>query len=93
MRASRQVNPDAIPGDYAAVLNDDEKDTPVLKTALAVSVHEDGQRAIAGAHMGWGCFIVSSDRDFTPGRNVWGWTFIRPDDFWVLLRSPRRRGP
>lgn len=91
VRMSRQVNPSAIPGDYAAALGHDEKDNPILKTALAVNLHEDGQRAIGSAVIDLGCFIVSTDDDFAPGRNVWGWAFIRPHAFLALLRTTDRR--
>lgn len=43
----------------------------MLKTALAVNIHEEGQRAIGAAIQGYGYFIVSLDKDFQPGRNVW----------------------
>jgi predicted nucleic acid-binding protein len=87
VRHSRQVHPGIIPGDYAVALGNDPKDEPVLKTALAVSLDEDGRVAVAAAHEGAGCYIVSLDRDFAPGRNVWGWAFIRPEAFIALLRA------
>ncbi|MBI4319901.1 MAG: PIN domain-containing protein [Chloroflexi bacterium] len=87
IRRSRQVSDRDIPGNYAGALRDDEKDNPVLKTALAVNIHEEGQRAISAATQSYGCFIVSLDNDFQPGRNVWGWTFIRPIAFWGMLRA------
>lgn len=83
VRQSRQVDPGLVPGSYASAVHSDEKDSPVLRTALAVNLHEGGQRAIATAKTGRGCFIVSWDRDFAPGRSFWGWTFIRPDAFLV----------
>ncbi len=87
LRHSRQVDPSLVPGSYAAAVRHDEKDSPVLRTALAVNLHEEGQRSIAVATSGHGCFIVSWDRDFVPGRNFYGWTFSRPDGFHDLLVS------
>ncbi len=87
VRQSRQVDPGLVPGSYASAVHSDEKDSPVLRTALAVNLHEEGQRAIAAAKTAHGCSIVSWDRDFEPGRNFWGWTFIRPDEFHDLISS------
>jgi predicted nucleic acid-binding protein len=85
VRGSRQVDPNRMPGNYAAVLGGDRKDNPILKTALAVNVDEDGQIAIAAARVAAGCYIVSLDTDFAANRNVWGWEFMRPDGFFRLL--------
>jgi predicted nucleic acid-binding protein len=87
LRHSRQVDPASVPGDYSAALDDDEKDNPVFKTALAVNLHEEGQVAVENARSGYGCFLVSMDSDFAEGRNVWGWKFTRPESFWRLLLS------
>jgi len=72
VRRSRQVDSVAIPGDYSAALGGDEKDNPILLTALAVNLHEEGQQCIAEAGSRFGCFIVSGDKHFRAGRNVWG---------------------
>lgn len=87
LRHSRQVDPASVPGDYSAALGNDEKDNPIFKTALAVNLHEEGQVAVAKAKSRYGCFLVSKDRDFEEGRNVWGWKFIQPESFWRLLMS------
>lgn len=87
VRMSRQLDATVIPGDYAAALGDDEKDNPILKTALAVNLHDEGQEAIAFAAAKLGCFIVSTDQDFAEGRTSWGWKFVRPHTFLALLRS------
>ena len=87
LRHSRQVDHESIPGEYSAALGDDEKDNPVFKTALAVSLNEEGQVAIEAAKLRYGCFLVSLDRHFEEGRNAWGWEFIRPGSFWRMLLS------
>lgn len=87
VRVSRQVDPEQVPGDFAAALHGDEADNPILKTALALYVDPDGQAAIQAAMADLGCYVVSVDNDFSPGRNVWGWTFIRPHVFLGLLRA------
>lgn len=92
LRHSRQVDPAFVPGDYSAALHADEKDNPIFKTALAVNLHEEGQVALADAKCRYGCFLVSKDRDFEEGRNVWGWEFIRPETFWQLLLSQNGGG-
>ena len=85
VRHSRQVDPGVVPGEYTAALHGDVRDNPVLKTALAVNLHEEGQGAIAEAGTRYGCFIVSWDKHFEPGWNLWGWQCIRPDAFLALL--------
>jgi len=87
LRRSRQVNCFAIPGDYSEAVGGDEKDNPVLLTALAVNLHEEGQRALTEADNRHGRFIVTGDKHFKEGHVVWGWRFIRPDPFWGLLKS------
>lgn len=87
VRRTRQVNSEAVPGDYSAALRGDEKDNPILLIALAVNLHDEGQKALAVAGSHRGCFIVSRDKHFEAGRNQWGWQFIRPDAFWSLLES------
>ena len=87
LRHSRQVDPGQIPGEYAETLGNDSKDNHVLKTALAVNLHEEGRIAVEESIRRDGCYIVSADSDFEEGRVVWGWKFIRPEDFFRLLRS------
>ena len=87
VRHSRQVDPAIIPGDLAKVLGDDQKDNPILKTAFAVHLHEEGQPAVTVARHAGGWFVVSLDSDFTPGWNVFGWEFIRPREFLNRLRE------
>lgn len=87
LRHSRQVDPCRVPGDFAAALGNDRKDNHVLKTALAVNLHEEGQKAVEESIRRDGCYIVSADSDFEEGRVVWGWRFIRPENFYHLLRS------
>ena len=57
------------------------------EVVLAAYVDPNGQTSIQVALADLGCYVVSLDNDFTPGRNVWGWTFIRPHVFLGLLRS------
>lgn len=88
-RQSRQVDPDRIPGDFAAQLRGDERDNPVLKTALAVYPHDpEGQEAVSAAMADAGLFIVSTNtRHFPPGRNLYGWTCIRPHELLARLEE------
>lgn len=74
-----------MPGGFAATLHSDEADNSTLTTALAVD--PDGQVAIQAARADPGCSIVSVDHDFAAGRNVWGWTCIRPHELLGMLRA------
>ena len=84
LRTSRQVFPQAIPGQAAAAVHGDLADVPILKTAHAAPVEFPEVAAAARADAGW--FPVSENTtDFSPGWTVWGWRFTTAHDFLRLL--------
>ena len=92
VRYSRQVFPEAIPGDDAGAVRGDAADLPVLKTAYAVAVaDQEFADVIADARARGGWFVVSENtRHFTPGWNVYGWQFTTAYAFLRYLIAHQR---
>jgi len=92
VRASRQVFPEAIPGENAGAVRGDRDDLSILKTAYAAATGDDLTQVLAAARGDAGCCLVSENtRHFTPGRNVYGWRFITADAFLHILHARSRQ--
>lgn len=89
LRASRQVFPEAIPGEDTGAVRGDVDDLPVLKTVYAVAAAgEELGEVLVTARLDGGWFLVSENtRHFTPGWNVHGCQFITSHAFLGLLLS------
>jgi hypothetical protein len=83
VRASRQVFPESIPGDYSQVVGSDADDLSVLKTAYAVfAAGSEYPAVLEKASRGAGFFVISENTNhFAPEQNTYGFRFIRAHTF------------
>lgn len=89
VRASRQVFPESIPVDNPAAVGGDHDDLPILKTAYAaIAAATEYPLIVEEARRGDGLFLVSENtRHIVPGRNAYGFEFVRAHQFLDLLLS------